>query len=92
MAGLGIKQNTVPQLDVKLYPNPANSNMYVEFADMQKNVTIEVFDMLGKLVKGFQYNDGNKYAVIPVADLQTGIYILKIKSTEGYSVKKFIKE
>lgn len=92
LVGVGIKQNAMPQLDVKLYPNPANNNMYIEFADMQKNVTIEVFDMLGKLVTGFQYNDGNKYAIIPVADLQSGVYIIKIKSTEGYSVKKFIKE
>ncbi|HTA62385.1 MAG TPA: T9SS type A sorting domain-containing protein [Bacteroidia bacterium] len=92
LSTVGIKQNTMPQLDVKLYPNPANSNVYIEFTETQKNVTIEVFDILGNLVRGFQYNDANKYSIIPVADLQAGIYILKIKSTEGYSIKKLIKE
>ena len=92
LAGVGIKQNTLSQLDVKLYPNPANNNMYLEFGVSQKNVTIEIYDMLGKLVKGFQYNDESIYSVIPVNDLQSGIYIIKIKSNEGYTVKKFIKE
>ena len=92
LAGVGIKQNTLPQLDVKLYPNPANNNIYIEFATNQKNITIEVFDMLGKLIHGFQYNEESKYNVIPVNDLQSGVYIIKVKSNEGYTVKKFIKE
>jgi hypothetical protein len=92
LVGVGVKQNTSPQLDVKLYPNPANNNMYLEFGVSQKNVTIEIYDMLGKLVHGFQYNDESKYAVVPVNDLQSGIYIIKVKSNEGYTVKKFIKE
>jgi hypothetical protein len=90
--GLGIKQNEVQQLDLKLYPNPANDNVYIEFAALQKNITIEVIDLLGKVVYGLQYNDESKYATIPVANLQNGVYLVKIKSNTGYSVKKFIKE
>ncbi len=93
LAGLGIKENnTAPSLDFKLYPNPANSMVYIEFEKPLNKVTIEVYDMLGKVVRGLQYNDSVKYASIPVSDLQSGVYMVKIQTEEGLSVKKFIKE
>ncbi len=92
LAGVGIKQNAAPQLNLTLYPNPANTNVYVEFATAQKNVTIEVFDMLGNLVQGLQYNELGKYAIIPVNTLQNGVYLVKIQSAEGFVNRKFIKE
>jgi hypothetical protein len=92
LAGVGIKQNVAPQLDLQLYPNPANTDVYVEFAASQKNVTIEVFDMLGNLVQGLQYNELGKYAIIPVSTLQIGVYLVKIQSAEGFVNRKFIKE
>jgi len=92
LSNVGIKKNATPQLDLTLYPNPANTNVYVEFAAAQKNVTIEVFDMLGNLVQGLQYNELGKYAIIPVSVLQSGVYMVKIQSAEGTANKKFIKE
>jgi hypothetical protein len=91
-SNVGIKKNTMPQLDLNLYPNPANMNVYVEFTNMQKNVTIEVFDMLGNVVQGLQYNELSKYAIIPVSELQSGVYMVKIQSAEGTANKKFIKQ
>lgn len=92
LTGVGIKQNTAPSLNLKLYPNPANTNVYVEFASSQQNVTIEVYDMLGKLIAGFQYNQLDKYAIIPVDNLQSGMYMVKVKSQEDSSITKFVKE
>jgi hypothetical protein len=93
LAGLGIKENNVaPSLDFKLYPNPANSVVYITFDNPQNKATIEVYDMLGKVVRGFQYNDLVQYVTIPVSDLQSGVYMVKIQTEEGLSVKKFVKE
>jgi hypothetical protein len=92
LSTVGIKQNVMPQLNLSLYPNPANTNVYVEFVNAQKNVTIEVFDMLGNLVQGLQYNELGKYAIIPVSVLQSGVYLVKIQTAEGTANKKFIKE
>jgi len=92
LSTVGIKQNAMPQLNLSLYPNPANTNVYVEFATEQKNVTIEVFDMLGNIVQGLQYNEMGKYAIIPVSVLQSGVYLVKIQTAEGTANKKFIKE
>ena len=90
--GVGIKKNAASQLDLNLYPNPANNNVYIDFTTAQKNVTIEVFDMLGNLVQGLQYNDFSKYVLIPVSTLQSGVYLVKIQTAEGTANKKFIKE
>jgi|GEM_PF-367413 hypothetical protein len=92
LSNVGIAKNIAPQLNLTLYPNPANTNVYVEFATAQKNVTIEVFDMLGNIVQGLQYNEMGKYAIIPVSVLQSGVYLVKIQSAEGTANKKFIKE
>ena len=92
LSNVGIAKNVAPQLNLTLYPNPANTNVYVEFASAQKNVTIEVFDMLGNIVQGLQYNEMGKYAIIPVSVLQSGVYLVKIQSAEGTANKKFIKE
>ncbi|HXU26669.1 MAG TPA: T9SS type A sorting domain-containing protein [Bacteroidia bacterium] len=92
LSTVGLKKNAVPQLDLNLYPNPANTNVYVEFTAAQKNVTIEVFDMLGNLVQGLQYNELGKYAIVPVSTLQSGVYMVKIQSAEGTATKKFIKQ
>ena len=92
LAGLGIQSITAPVLDLKLYPNPSSTFVYLEFASAQKNVNIEVFDMLGNLVLGLQYNDLSNYASIPVAALTSGVYLVKIQSANGTANKKFIKE
>ena len=90
--GLGIKQNNLQTIDVQLYPNPANNNVYIEFTASQKAVTIEVFNLLGNLISGAQYSELNKYATIPVAALQSGVYLIKIQTAEGFTTKKFVKE
>ena len=89
---MGIKEHTAPPLDLNLYPNPASSSLYIDFATSQKNVTIEVFDMLGNLIQGFQYNELGKYAVLLINTLQSGVYLVKIQSADGFVNRKFIKE
>jgi hypothetical protein len=92
LSGLGIQQNNAPSLNIKLYPNPANTTVYIEFPNAQRNVTIEVFDMLGKVVRGFQYTELDKYATIPVSDLPSSVYTVKITSASGLAITKFVKE
>ena len=92
LSTVDIKKSSFPELNLTLYPNPTNTNLFVEFNEMQQNLTIEVFDMLGNLVGGYTYTEINKYATIPVNALQSGIYLVKIQSVNGISVKKFVKD
>jgi hypothetical protein len=92
LQGLGIKQNNLQSIDVQLYPNPANTNVHIAFVTSQKTITIELFDVLSNLISGAQYNELDKYATIPVASLQSGVYLIKIQTAEGFTTKKFVKE
>ncbi len=99
LVGVGIEQNSIQQLEVKIYPNPANNYLYIEFKDAKENLsagkagtTVEIFDMLGNIVKGGVFNDASKYITIPVENLSRGIYNIKIKTGNTFAVKKFVKE
>jgi hypothetical protein len=91
LSTVDIKKNIVPELSLNLYPNPASTTVYIEFNQTQKNVTIEVYDILGNTVSGYTYNQLDKYAAIPVNTLQNGVYMIKIQSADGTAYKKFIK-
>jgi hypothetical protein len=92
MVGVGIKENVAPQLDVNVFPNPANNYLHIEFKEAQQKVTIEMIDMLGKIVKAGVFSDVQKYISVPVEDLGRGVYSVKIKTGDNYGVKKFVKE
>jgi len=92
LISIGIKKFAENNLDVTVYPNPASNYFYVEFKDAKEKTTVEIFDMLGNVVKGGIFNDAQKYITIPVEDLSKGIYTIKIKTGNGFAVKKFVKE
>jgi len=90
--GVGIDQMSVPNEQIKVYPNPASNYLYIELKEAKEKTTIEVFDMLGNIVKAGIFNDSQKYISVPVEDLTKGIYTVKIKIGNSFSVKKFVKE
>lgn len=62
------------------YPNPVNDYLSVDLtAISDKNVkSIEVIDMLGKIVQEFQIDQNTNIIKIPVCNYQNGIYNVKI--------------
>jgi hypothetical protein len=72
-------------LPLKIYPNPANSQ--IRFS--QEIKTLEVFDSAGKKVKSFNNTNTN----YDVSTLEKGVYILKGTTTDGKSInEKLVKE
>lgn len=58
--------------NVKMFPNPANSMVYLELPETMQQAEIQIFDMLGKKVKHLIYNQN---AInISVNDLNKGFY------------------
>ena len=84
--------NKVPKLqsDLKVFPNPANSELFVAYKNLSKESQYFIFDMFGKLVKTGILKE-NEINSISIFNLNTGLYILKV--LEGSNVKnaKFIK-
>ena len=72
---------------VKVFPNPANGDTF--FISVDKNVTLEIYNTLGKLVKNqYIFINNNK---VDVKNLAKGVYILKINADNQFITKKLIK-
>jgi Domain of unknown function (DUF2436). len=77
--------NELEDTQVNVYPNPANSTLYV---NATSNINkIEVFNMLGQNVMTVAVNDNN--ASINTSNLSTGMYMLKLHTDNGVVNQKF---
>ncbi len=82
--------------NLKLYPNPASSEVKVEFEVAEAAVfTINVTDIIGRSLKSINYSasQGTNEAVISVEDLPAGSYYVVINGNNGNRPQtlKFIK-
>ena len=76
---------------VKIYPNPANDRLYIETQTPTQTLTIEIYDIYGR-VQNHRSSETQKLRnSIDVADLNNGIYFVKIKTENGEAVKSFVK-
>ncbi|MFN8288170.1 MAG: T9SS type A sorting domain-containing protein [Chitinophagales bacterium] len=70
-------------VSLKLFPNPASSEINVSITANEKPITsIQLFDVTGRLVKDVT-NINAFVKTIAVADLSNGIYTLSVKLTDG---------
>jgi hypothetical protein len=78
-----------PALGVRVYPNPANDFVNIESmnSDIQR---IELFDLKGRLLRSEDLSV-NKFEM-SVSSLQSGTYILKVKTNDGISVQRMMKK
>lgn len=81
-----ILQTVVVDPGIRIYPNPAADQLTIQSLD-QRICKIEVINILGQTVYTSQCNDDK--TKIDVTKLPSGVYFLKINSSE---VRKFIKQ
>ena len=76
------------ELDCNIYPNPANDRLTIA---TEANVEeIAIYDIYGRTVSQ-QDNKSTSQQVVDVANLETGIYFINIKTDKGNVVRRFIK-
>ena len=71
---------------INIHPNPVVSNFNISGKHQINEVRL--YDLAGKLIKTFQKNTKN----YSIKDLNSGIYIAKIKTDIGESTRKLIKK
>lgn len=69
--------------DVMLYPNPADQNVTLFFAQAADAATWAIHDIAGRLWKSGQVPQGQFSLSIPTADLPKGIYFCSVNSRQG---------
>ncbi len=75
----------VQQANISLYPNPVKDILNI--TTNTNSFKVEIFNALGKLIS--VHTNKNK---ISTAKLPSGIYMLKITTSEGLYTQKFIKK
>lgn len=73
----------------KIYPNPNRGNFTIEIENPSNNVSIEVFDMLGKMVKKVDIMDSRAVNIIDMEGAE-GVYLVKVKNGESVWNKKVV--
>ena len=73
---------------VTLYPNPVNDKLTVEAAESIDKV--EIYNLVGTLVYS-QRNCASKVE-ITTADLQSGIYFIRLTTKNASETRRFVKE
>ena len=80
---LSVGDNTL-ELAVSVYPNPADSYLFIE--GIEKPLAVSIYNLLGKKV--ISTNNTNK---IDVQGLPSGVYVIKLSDGIRQVNKKFIK-
>ncbi len=83
----GIEANTFLANSVNLFPNPANESTTVKFTLAENSaVTMNIYDMTGKLVQVVNNNDqmiaGDYSLQVETASLPPGVYFITLTSGE----------
>jgi PKD repeat protein len=73
---------------VKVYPNPAKDYINIEIAESNYDGMLSLIDLTGKLVYKALFN---KQQIVPINDLNNGIYLVKIEVNNQIYYSKFIK-
>jgi len=83
VTGVGIAENTAN--NISIYPNPAQHTLYIEASSKVEQVSI--YDISGRMLK----QTLNHSTSIDVSNLASGIYLVKVKTAQGESMKKIVK-
>lgn len=73
-----------------LYPNPASDMLYFE-VESQSNYTIQIIDVLGRVVFKSDLSAGIISEELSVSDLNAGIYVVSVSSNDTVMSKKIVK-
>lgn len=83
--------STVLANSTKVYPNPFVQQLQVELASMSASVDISIVDISGRQLKEKHYAFIDQ-ATLDLADLPSGLYILKVETEGGSFFQRIQKE
>jgi hypothetical protein len=85
----GLSTNTYSGNKFKIYPNPVVSNLFVEIPGSLKEVSFQLYNVLGELIiDSFKRDDFS----INIEHLHSGIYIAKVSGDGFVESYKLIKK
>ncbi|MGD9494316.1 MAG: T9SS type A sorting domain-containing protein [Bacteroidales bacterium] len=77
-----------PQLQLSVYPNPAENIIMIDNITAGNDSQFEIYDMQGKLLLSGQYSESG----IDVSSLEHGMYLLKLQSGDSTGIARIVKQ
>lgn len=87
---LGVEKAVLADNTFAVYPNPATNFINVSSSN-SKVTAVSMTDLNGRIVKQISY-DNVANVEINITDLASGMYLMNIKSADGETTKKFMKD
>jgi hypothetical protein len=82
---IGIVEHPTQNISFRVYPNPSSDVVNIVFEEQPKSkVKIQLFDITGRLIDSKEVNNV-KNVKFELIDLKKGVYILNIRSVQGWS-------
>jgi hypothetical protein len=78
------------QLGFRISPNPGKNKLNIRFLDTYNDLTVEVFDVLGKRI--YKSALTRLESSINVSNWKSGVYLVKVSDNESTKTKRFIKQ
>lgn len=75
--------------ELKVYPNPVHTELYIQFSEPQGQATFTLLDITGSVVKKSS-GEGTDHTLL-FDDVQTGPYVLVIQTAKQKHIRKIIK-
>ncbi len=90
---IGINENISQNINIQVFPNPANEILNIHFKEInfKKNFELLLFNQMAELVYSSKDITGD-FIKINIAHLTSGVYLLKIKSDKEVANLKIIIE
>lgn len=87
--GLSVKENELENISVNMYPNPANDLLNIVAND--KIQEVQIIDITGKVINTKSISNLNS-TTLSVNDLNTGVYIVNVKTNKGERQLRLVKQ
>lgn len=75
---------------IRVYPNPTKGQLNIAINNYSGKLSIQVFDLNGRKVYNQEVNDFNAESAINLANLQSGMYLIKVNGENLNYTQKII--
>lgn len=84
---VGLKENNLSVFK-RIYPNPTNEILTIEFSGSLKNEQVQIFNAMGVLVREIEVSG---FIKVDISNFANGLYFISLKNNK-YQTQKFIKQ
>ena len=87
------KEKADQEAGISIYPNPTSGHFTITFAQQSrdKNLKIEVFDVLGRLCYNLKKENSTDQLTLDATDINSGVFFVKLSGDNFEYIKKLIK-